>query len=47
MIWGNWFRLFRKREPYVSPFWSGALGPRQQQNEEVRFAESVECFGDV
>jgi hypothetical protein len=48
MIWGNWFRLFgRKREPYVSPFWSGALGPRQRQNEEVRFVESVECFGDL
>jgi hypothetical protein len=49
MIWGNWFRLFgRKREPYVSPFWSGALGPRQpQQNEDVHYVESVECFDDL
>jgi len=37
----------RKREPYVSPFWSGALGPRQQQNEDVHYVESVECFGDL
>jgi hypothetical protein len=48
MIWGNWFRLFgRKKEPYVSPFWSGALGPRQRQGEELRYVKSVECFGDL
>ena len=36
----------RKREPYVSSFWSGAFGTGQSQQNEGGVSKGGECFGD-